>query len=231
MGILGKIFTAIKGHASEAGEAIVDANALTILDQEIRDADAEMRKSRDNLASVMAKRQLTADKLSAKRAKLKEYEGYVQGALAKNDEALATEVAGKIAEIEAETTTDDELVKEFDGSIESLRKSIAEAEDRIKRMKVKIDVVKAREHVIRASQAASSANVGANSKVGSALESLDRLQNRQAEQQAKIKAAEQLAKEGTDVGLEERLKAAGIKSGGASAQDVLARFRKAPSET
>lgn len=226
MGILSKIIIAVKGHASEAGEAIVDANALTILDQEIRDADSELRRSRDSLASVMAKRQLTSDKLSAKRGKLKEYEGYVQAALAKNDEALATEVAGKIAELEGDSTTDEGLVAEFDSSIESLRKSIAEAEDRIKRLKVKVDVVKAREHVIRASQAASSASVGANSKVGSALESLERLQVRQAEQQAKIAAANQLAKEGSEVGLEEKLRAAGIKPGGASAQDVLARFRK-----
>ena len=226
MGILSKIITAVRGHASEAGEAIVDANALTILDQEIRDADAEIRKSRDNLASVMAKRQLTADKLASKRAKDKEYEGYVQAALAKGDEALATEVAGKIAELEGDIATDEGLVKEYDESIESLRKSIAEADDRIKRMKVKVDVVKAREHVIRASQAASQANVGANSKVGSALESLERLQQRQSEQQAKLKAAEQLAKEGGDASLEEKLKAAGIVQGGANAQDVLARFRK-----
>jgi len=226
MGILNKLFTAVKGHASEAGEAIVDANALTILDQEIRDADSEMRNSRDNLASVMAKRQVTADKLAGKKSKNTEYAGYVQAALAKNDEALATEVAGKIAELEGEIATDEGLVKEYDDSIESLRKSITEAEDRIKRMKVKVDVVKAREHVIRASQAASQANTGANSKVGSALESLDRLQARQSEQQAKINAANQLAQEGTDASLEEKLRAAGLAPGGASAQDVLARFRK-----
>jgi phage shock protein A len=80
--------------------------------------------------------------------------------------------------------------------------------------------------VIRAQRAASQANIGAGSKVGSALESLDRLQARQAEQQAKIKAADELAKENTDEGLEEKLRKAGIAPGGASAQDVLARFRK-----
>lgn len=229
MGILSKIFTALRGHASEAGEAIVDANALTILDQEIRDADNEMRKSRENLASVMAKRQVAADKLAAKQAKLKEYGGYIQGALARNDEALATEIAGKVAEVEAEVATEESLVKEYDESITSLKKSIFEAEERIKRMKVKIDVVKARQHVIDAQRAASTAQVGANSRVGAALESLERIQNRQTEQSAKIKAAEQLAREGTDAGLEDRLRAAGIKPGGASAQDVLARFKNSTS--
>lgn len=226
MGILSKIFTAMRGHASEAGEAIVDANALTIMDQEIRDADNEMRKSRDNLATVMAKRQLSADKLAAKQAKIKEYGGYIQAALGRNDEALATEVAAKLADLEGEVVTEDGLVKEYDESITSLKKSILEAEDRIKRLKVKVDVVKARQHVIQAQRAASTANVGANSRVGAALESLDRIQNRQAEQSAKIKAADQLAREGTSAGLEDRLRQAGITPGAASAQDVLARFRK-----
>jgi len=226
MGILSQLFTAIKGHATEAGEAIVDANSLTILDQELRDADAEIRKSKDNLTSVMAKRRMTSDRSNEKKAKVKEYEGYIQAALAKSDEALATEVATKLSGLEGEIATDDGLVAEYDTSIDSLRKSISEADDRIKRMKVKVDVVKAREHVIKASQAASAANSGANSKVAGALESLDRIQNSQAMRQAKLEAANDMAKEGSDAGLEDRLRAAGIVPGAASAQDVLARFRK-----
>ncbi len=226
MGIITKIWTAMRGHATEAGQTIVDANALTILDQEMRDADSEIRKSKDNLAQVMAKRKVASDNLVSKKAKLTEYIGYVEAALAKNDEALATEIAGKIAEHEAQVATDEGLIAEYDTSITSIRKSINEAEDRLKRMKVKVDVVKAREHVIKASQVAASANAGANSKVAGALESLERLQASQAERQARIESANELAKDGTDQGLEEKLRAAGIKPGGASAQDVLARFKK-----
>ncbi|MEN9353705.1 MAG: hypothetical protein RL318_1030 [Fibrobacterota bacterium] len=226
MGIISKIWTAVRGHATEAGQTVVDANALTILDQEMRDADNEIRKSKDSLAQVMAKRKVSSDNLVSKKAKLAEYIGYVEAALAKGDEALATEIAGKIAEHEAQVATDEGLIAEYDSSIASIRKAITEAEDRLKRMKVKVDVVKAREHVIRASQVAASANAGANSKVAGALESLERLQSSQAERQARIESANEIAKDGTDVGLEEKLKAAGIKPGGASAQDVLARFRK-----
>lgn len=226
MGIITKIWTAMRGHATEAGQTIVDANALTILDQEMRDADSEIRKSKDNLAQVMAKRKVASDNLASKKAKLAEYIGYVEAALAKNDEALATEIAGKIAEHEAQVATDEGLIAEYDTSIASIRKSINEAEERLKRMKVKVDVVKAREHVIKASQVAASANAGANSKVAGALESLERLQASQAERQARIESANELAKDGTDAGLEEKLRAAGIKPGGASAQDVLARFKK-----
>ena len=39
MSIWKKIITAVRGGASEVGEAIVDANAIRILEQEMRDAD------------------------------------------------------------------------------------------------------------------------------------------------------------------------------------------------
>ena len=226
MGIITKIWTAMRGHATEAGQTIVDANALTILDQEMRDADTELRRSKDSLAQVMAKRKVASDKVADKKKKLEEYGGYIQAALSKGDEALATEIAGKIGDLEGEIATEDGLIAEYDVSIASIHKSINEADDRLKRMKVKVDVVKAREHVIKASQMAASANSGANSKVAGALDSLDRLQASQADRQARIVAANQLAKEGTDAGLEEKLRAAGIKPGAAKAEDVLARFRK-----
>ena len=39
MGVLRDMMTALRGGANEVGEAIVDANAIRILEQEIRDAE------------------------------------------------------------------------------------------------------------------------------------------------------------------------------------------------
>jgi len=46
MSIWAKVATAIRGGVSEAGEAIADNQALRILDQEIRDADNALLKTR-----------------------------------------------------------------------------------------------------------------------------------------------------------------------------------------
>ena len=46
-GIVTKLWTALRGAANEAGEFAVDANATRILDQEIRDADTELRQARE----------------------------------------------------------------------------------------------------------------------------------------------------------------------------------------
>ena len=54
MAIIEKLLTLIRGSATEAGQAIVDKNSLTILDQEIRDAGIELDRSREALTRLTA---------------------------------------------------------------------------------------------------------------------------------------------------------------------------------
>ena len=97
MSIWARVATAVRGGGSEAGEAIVDHQALRILDQEIRDADNGLGKSKDALTDIIAKRKLADKKVAGLKSSLKEYENYAMQALDKNDDALAGEIAGKIA--------------------------------------------------------------------------------------------------------------------------------------
>ncbi|HEX4975039.1 MAG TPA: PspA/IM30 family protein [Pseudomonadales bacterium] len=226
MSIWKKLVTAIKGHVSEAGQAVVDANVITILDQEIRDADAELRKSKDSLASLMAKQKIAQDKLTNKQDKLAEYGGYIQQALAKGDETLAKEVAEKYAQLENEMADEKALVADYDTNISNLKRLVSQTETRLKQLRTKVDTVKAKEHVIRASSAIADAHAGSDSKMRTALESFERLQHSQAEKMARIEAADQLARENDGSDLEERLKKAGIMPAAKQADDVLARFRK-----
>ena len=95
MSVWGKLVTALRGGAHEMGEAVVDTQALRILDQEVRDADAELRKSKEALADIMAKRKLAAERVEKIDAKVSEYEQYALKALEAGNEELAKEVAGK----------------------------------------------------------------------------------------------------------------------------------------
>ena len=49
MTVWNKLVTALRGAAHEAGEAVTDSQALRILDQEIRDADNDLNKSKESL--------------------------------------------------------------------------------------------------------------------------------------------------------------------------------------
>ena len=76
-----KLVTAIRGGASEVGEAIVDSQAIRILDQELRDAQSAVQKARDSLIDIKAKHKLSAGRLDAFNSDIASWEGKAMGAL------------------------------------------------------------------------------------------------------------------------------------------------------
>ena len=225
MSIWAKVATAIRGGVSEAGEAIVDNQALRILDQEIRDADDEMGKSKEALTGIIAKRKLADKKVASLKSSLAEYEGYAMQALDKGDDGLAVEIAEKIAGLETELLGEKSVGKAFADSEGQLRKTVSLTESNLKRLKQQVDTVKATEIVQKSQAAVAARHSGVGSSMGSALESLERLKTKQAERTAKFEAASELAESTEEVSLDAKLKAAGIVDGGASGGDVLARLK------
>ena len=225
MSIWAKVATAVRGGVSEAGEAIVDKQALRILDQEIRDADSELGRSKEALTGIIAKRKLADKKVDSLKSSLTEYEGYAMQALDKDDAGLAIEIAEKIAGLETELLGEECLAKAFSESEGQLRKTVGQTQANLKRLKQQVDTVKATESVQRSQAAVAARHSGAGSSMRSALDSLDRLKSKQAERAAKFEAASELAESTEEVSLDAKLKAAGIVDGGASGGDVLARLK------
>ncbi len=225
MGIWGKVVTAVRGGVSEAGEAIIDNQALRILDQEIRDADNELTKSKSALVGIIAKRKMAQKKVDSVKASMAEYEGYAMKALDQGDETLANEIAQKIADLEVQFADEDAMAKAYGNSEAQLRKSVSGAEANLKRLKHQVDTVKATESVQRAQASVAARFSGADSSMRSALDSLERLKGKQAERSARFEAATELAESTDDTDLESRLKSAGIVSSKSSGDDVLARLR------
>ncbi len=225
MSIWAKVATAVRGGVSEAGEAIADNQALRILDQEIRDADNALGKSKEALTGIIAKRKLADKKTESLKSSLAEYEGYAMQALDKGDEELANEVAGKIAGLETELMGEEGVAKSFAASEAQLRKAVSTTEANLKRLKQQVDTVKATESVQRAQASVAARHSGAGSSMRSALDSLERLKTKQAERAARFEAASELAVSTEESSLDDKLKAAGIVGGGASGGDVLARLK------
>jgi len=210
MNIWSKMVTALRGGVNEAGEAIVDAQALRILDQEIRDASEELNKSKDGLASIIAQQKLAEEKVSSLRADIKRDEGFILAALEKKDESLATELATRVANAENQLETETEAAKNFKQQAETLRASIRTAEHQVKQLKNQTETVKATEAVQRAQQVVAQRHNGSNSKLRTALDSLDRIQENQKLNAAKMSAASELAQESSDTSLDQKLRDAGI---------------------
>ncbi|EJO92649.1 MULTISPECIES: PspA/IM30 family protein [Pseudomonadaceae] len=226
MNVWSKLLTALRGGANEVGEAVVDSQALRILDQEIRDADTELRRSKEALAEIMAKHKLASDKVSKSAASIAEYEQYALKALEAGNETLAKEVAEKIANLEIELASEREQAEGFAASVAQLRKAVTQAEGNIKRLKQQVDTVKATESVQKAQMAVAQRYGGSQAKLQTAVESLERIKQKQAERAAKMEASAELAATSApDDSLEAKLRAAGIKADSASADSVLARLK------
>ena len=226
MNVWAKMITALRGGVNEAGEAVVDSQALRILDQELRDAADELKQSKDSLAAIIAREKLSAEKAGRLKERVAEHEGYAVKALEKGDEKLAHDVAEKIADLEVQLKLEEDTGAGYASSANDLRSAIQAAERDITRMKQQVDTVKATDSVQRAQAAVSERHSGSNSKLRTAVDSLERIKERQDLRSAQMSAARDLANDLGDESLENRLEKAGIKPHGKSADDVLARLKK-----
>lgn len=226
MSILEKILTLFRGAATEAGQAVVDRNATRILDQEIRDAQSDSLRAKEDLTKLMAQQKLASDKLEAKRTKKAEYESHIGRLLGQGDQALARDVAAKVAQLEGEIAAEEKALAATKAAVDKLHGSIKTADRRIESLQQQVDQVKANESVLRAQSAISARHSGQNAKLRTALDSLERVKTQQAERAAQIEAADALALSEGDGDLEARLAAAGVAPGQVSADAVLARYQK-----
>lgn len=224
--ILSDLIAASKRLFTKAGEAVVDANAIEIIEQRIRDAQKELNESNDQLASIMAKRKVNSDGITKKKEKMEEYGKYITAAIEKGNQDLARETAEKFAQLENEVKTLQKTVDTFDANIKNIKERNHAAEDIIKQSSTRIDMLKANEAVIDASAAVSDAHSGAESSLSKALETADNLEKKQQERIAQIDAASELAADKSGATLDQKLKDAGIITTTVAVDDVLARFTK-----
>ncbi|MDP7593882.1 MAG: PspA/IM30 family protein [Litorilituus sp.] len=225
MSIFKKIMTAIRGGASEAGEAIVDANATRIFEQEIRDAENHLTKAKRDLTGVVAEQMAAKREVDRLEREITEHEGYAGQALEKNDEALALAVAEKIANLESELATQQQALVSFTGNADRLKELVKKSERQVAEHKRQLSMVKTTESVQKATSAITDNFSSSNSKLLNAKDSLERIKAKQQKFDDKMKAAEVLESENSDNSLAAQLKAAGIGAQDNSANSVLDRIK------
>jgi len=222
MAIWSKLFTLGRAGAHEATAAIVDANALRILDQEIRDADKAQGKARDDLAGLVARRRMLEAEVESFRAQAAKYEASARTAVEKGNIDLARQVAQRIADLEQDVSLKAPQVEDMRQAEEQIHTAIAATDRKIEQLRREVDVVKVNESVQKAQ--ATVAASGAGNSLGSAADSLARIRERQMVRGEKLRAAGELEDRRTGADLDEKLRLAGILPGQSSADDVLARL-------
>lgn len=226
MSIFTKLITAIRGGANEAGEAIVDTQTIRILDQELRDSKKALNDAKTNLTAIIAEKMGVERRVKDLNAKIKEHEGYAIQAMDKGDEALALDVANKIADFEQDLTIQQGILDGYESKVSNLKKMIRQTERNIQAMDREVSVVKTTEKVQKANDLASAKFSGSNSSLRSATDSLERIKARQQQREDQATAAMELESEENGDDLQARLKSAGIVDSGSSGSSVLERLKK-----
>ncbi len=217
--------TAIRGGASEVGEAIVDANSTRIFEQEIRDAENHLTKAKRDLTGVMAQQMAASREVDRLKREITEHEGYAVQALEKGDESLAMQVAEKISSLEIELTTQQQALDSFESNANRLKELVKKSERQVQEYKRQLSMVKTTESVQKATSAITDNFSSSNSKLLSAKDSLERIKAKQQKFDDQMKAAELLESENSDASLAAKLKEAGIGGADNNASSVLERLK------
>ncbi|MEM0909822.1 MAG: PspA/IM30 family protein [Pseudomonadota bacterium] len=218
---LGRLWSALKGHTNKALEDAADSQALTILDQQIREAKQEIQKCGQSLHQIAAKRKMSQNKVDSLNADIAKY---TQSAVdhAETNRDLALECAERVGELEQLKAGEQGILDSYLKNESTLKSNLTTAKNNLRMLEQQVDQVKATEAVQKAQVAASTHFDGGNSKVKTALDSLDRIKQKQAEKDAAIEAASELAELETGNDLDAKLRKASGASG--SNEDMLAKL-------
>jgi phage shock protein A len=146
-----KIFTTlIRGAAAEAEEAVFDANAIRVLEQQLRDAAGAMELSRRELACAMAHRASEARAAEAVAARIAELEGAAGKAIQGGREDLAEQAATVIAANEDELAARQAAIIRFDIDISRLRSMADTGRQRLQELRRGLEMARAQEALHRA---------------------------------------------------------------------------------
>lgn len=224
-----QLVTMVRGSAYEAGQSVTDARALTILDQQIRDAGNAQAKARDDLAGLTARRRMMEKDMEALAGQRAKYEASARAAIGRGDMDLARQVAERLSTIESELSTKEPQAGEMRAAEDRIRAVIKQSDGKVEALRREVEVVRANESVQKAQAAVAASHSSAGSSLGSAADSLKRIKEQQMIREERFRAANELEDMRTGADLDAKLRDAGLLGGQNSADDILARLSAPPS--
>ena len=226
MSVLRDLFTALRGGASEVGEAVIDANAVRILEQEIRDAETAIGKAKQSLTRMKGTEIRLKREIGVLDADIADYEHKAMAALNGGEEALATEVAERIAELESERNDKGSEQAALDAEINKIHAMIKARERNIQKNKRELDKVRTVRELQRATASVSDNFAATGSSEHRVAKALERVKSKQQNWQDQMQAGDWMSEKDSGDDLDQKLRAKGLGDGGSpGASDVLARLR------
>jgi phage shock protein A len=184
------VFTIFRGRQAEAIEAFADHNALTLLDQQIRDAASDLDRARRALAIARAQDSAEAERIESMRKRNADLEQRAVAALDGGREDLAAEAAEAIAGLENDVAAATAARASFSRECDKLLAMTNDAERRFAELERGRRAARAAEAIRRLRARGASNLGGGDSALRDAEATLKRLRERQLEDEAATCAIE-----------------------------------------
>lgn len=129
--MLDTLRTLFRASRAESEEALIEANALPLLAQHLRDAKADVERARRGLASLIAREAGEGRQARALGEEIARRESDARAAMARDEDALLDEIVDRIAEIEDRKTRAEHARTDLAARIDALRGTLRAAERRM----------------------------------------------------------------------------------------------------
>jgi phage shock protein A len=220
------VTTLLRGAANEAEEALFDANAIRVLEQQLREAAASFEHARRELACAMAHQASEERAVAALEGRIAELEIAAREALEANREDLAGEVATVIAANEDERSLRTASVEKFARDVRRLKQLSEDGRLRLADLRRGLEMARAQEALRRAGANGRRALSVGTGALREAEATLVRIRDVQAREEDVAAALDELDSRESGHDLTDRLAAAGFGSvKKTKPADVLARLK------
>lgn len=220
--------TLIRGAVAEAEEAVFDANAIRVLEQQLRDAAASLEHSRRELACAMAHQSGEERAVAALSDRIAELEESGAAAVSAGRTDLAEEAATVIAATEDERRERLEAVERFSRDVRRLKQLSEDGRRRLADLRRGLEMARAQEALRRAGANGRRAVVAGTGALREAEATLGRIRELNLRDEDTAAALDELDRQSCAKDLADRMAAAGLGANKRSnPQDVLARLKAA----
>lgn len=227
MSIWRKLETLFRASAHEPVAKLVDANDIRIFEQELRDAEQAIARSKRELACLMAEKTRLERDNEALQSVINKRELQASQALEKSQDPLALELANLIAEDETLLQRQQQQHARLQQQEAQLRRQLRDSSRALKHFYSEMRLAKANRHAELVTRQLQGHARGLHSHMEELNLSATRIRARQTEAEDVQAALTELEHEQQNGDLDARLKAAGIDNGASDGEKVLARLRSA----
>ncbi|MEO1776391.1 MAG: PspA/IM30 family protein [Pseudomonadota bacterium] len=123
--------TLLRAGAAEAEEGVIDANGPRLLAQHLRDAEADLKRARQGLATLIARQKAEGRRRETAEAEIAKREAEAREALTADRQTLAEDLATRLMALEDEVERAVAAERELDTRVAEIRRAIAEGERRM----------------------------------------------------------------------------------------------------